>query len=212
MLWGERKELFGKNAVTIKEDKKAGNGGYSVVYEFGENGSLKDARLVKGEETVYGRHVDEQTFKKLSDALAQDKINLHNVQDTQLSTVFNAASFADGRVLIQLLNKNELYLGTAGNFKKLDATLQVQGGNSMYYKTAAGDNIALPYSYGGPGPNDVPSFNDEELEYLPIQSGSDPKALGLEIPEGTKVLDPFSPEVLAKAKPLSKPSPPRFRI
>ena len=206
MVWGERKELFGKNAITVSKDRDTGAGGYSVVYEFAENGALSDARLVNGTQTLRGALADSKTLQGLNDALAQGEITLYNRRDTEPASVFNAARFPDGRLLIQLANKNELYLGKPGSYEKLDATLQVQGGCSMYYKTAKGDSIALPYGMGGPGYDDIPKFNEEELTYVNVRPGQPPDKFGLDLSSGIRHLDPFSPEVAAP-RPVSTPKP-----
>lgn len=204
MVWGERKELFGKHAVTVAKDRETGAGGYSVVYEFGANGALADARLVSQAETVQGALATPETVQALNDALARGEIMLYGRQDTELSKVFNAASFPDGRLLVQLLNKNELYLGTPGNYEKVDAHLVAQGGNSMYYKTAAGEDIELPYGFGRPGRDDIPKFNGEELTYLPVEPGADPAKFGLALAPGVVHLDPFSQQLRTQ-----KPSAPK---
>ncbi len=202
---GERKELFGKNAINVAQNKDTGADAYSVVYEFAANGALADARLVAKTETVNGKLADEKTVLGLNEALAQNKITLHKYKAPD--SIFNAAQFLDGRLLIQLFNENQLYLGTPGNYTKLDAELKVQGGNSMYYKTATGESIDLPYGYGGPGPGNVPKFDGEELSYLDVGAGSDPAKLGLDLSPGIAHLNPFSPQLTAP-KP-QRPKPPR---
>ncbi|MDE1153440.1 MAG: hypothetical protein PW788_12960 [Micavibrio sp.] len=205
MVWGERKELFGKNAITVGLDRETGAGGYSVVYEFNDTGALTDARLVSKTETLRGTLADDKTVASLNAALQQDAIKLYKREDTALTKVFNVASFPDGKLLIQLFNRNELYIGTPGNYAKVDASLAVQGGNSMYYRTPDGGSIDLPYSYGGPGRNDVPTFKGEELKYLNVESGADPAKFGLQLDGGVKHLDPFSPQLKSSA-----PKPPKL--
>ncbi len=195
IVWGERKELFGKHAVTVAKNRDTGNAGYSVVYEF-ENNALVDARLVSPSETVRGALLDNAGLQALNAQLAAGDIKLYGNRDTELAKVFNVAAFADGRQLIQLMNKNELYLGTPGNFEKLDAKLFVQGGNSMYYKLATGESINLPYGYGGPN-HEVPTFAGEPMKYLDVRAGEDPAKLGLNLKGGVTPLDPFSPQLKA---------------
>ncbi len=200
MVYGERKELFGKNAITVSQDRTTGAGGYSVVYEFAAN----DYRLMKGNETVRGTLADDATVACLNQALAQNKIKLYTPQDTRPATVYNVARFADGRLLIQLANKSELYLGKDGDFKKLDAIPTLQGGGSKYYKLTTGEQIALPYGYGGPN-GEIPTFNGEELIWLNVKSGEDPAKFGLKIEAGVAPLDPFSPkQETQKPRPTTK--------
>lgn len=198
LVYGERKELFGKNAVTVGADRDTGATGYSVVHEFNAAGQLVDARLVSKEETLTGKLVDDAALAAMNAELAADKIRFLSQRDTELARVFNVASFPDGRLLVQLFNRNELYLGTPGNYEKLDAQLQAQGGNSMYYKLASGESIELPYSFGGPGRNDVPKFGDQELKYLDVKSGDKPEKYGLTIKPGVTPLTPFSPGLARK--------------
>jgi hypothetical protein len=201
MVWGERKELFGKNAINVAKDYKADTGGYSVVYEFSGSDVLTDARLVKGDETVRGQLADGPAVQVLNDSLTEGWLKLYGRQDMEPVTVYNAARFLDGRVLIQLCDRNELYLGTPGNYQKLDARLMAQGGCSMYYEMVSGEKIDLPYSFSGPKRGEMPTFNGEEMMYMNVESGADPAQLGLVIPQKTAI-DPFS-------VPVQKPNPPR---
>jgi hypothetical protein len=114
-------------------------------------------------------------------------------------------------LLIQLFNKNELYLGTSGNYTKVDASLAFQGRNSMHYKLATGESIELPYGFDGPGENDIPKFKGEELVYLNARSGEDPAKFGLNLSAGIVHLDPFSPQLTASrpgSPPRVTPKPP----
>jgi len=206
-IWGERKELFGKNAITVRGDRTTGAESYSVVHEFANDGKLLDARLVGTAATFHGQLADAETINNLNGALAQNALNLHSVRDTEPDRIFNAARFADGRLLIQLHNRNELYIGTPGNFEKVDAQLYVQGGNSMYYRTPEGEKIDLPYGYGGPN-GEAPSFKGEFLAYIKVNDNGDPAQFGLEIKRGIKHLSPFSPEVAVNQKPAApQPKP-----
>ncbi len=201
---GERKELFGKHALTVEKNKETGAGGYSVVYEFFWTGAAPDIRLVNDKKTVTGVLLVSDAAARMSDDIAAGKIILRDAEDMKPERIFNAAVFADGRILIQLFDKRELYLGTPGNYKKLDAKLLAQGGCSMYYKTRGGVEISLPYSYGGPGTKDIPVAGGEILKYLNVAPGTDPAELGLVLPPRVKAPDPFSPE-------LEKSNPPPAR-
>ena len=207
-IWGERKELFGKNAINVQADRSAGTEGYSIVHEFSETGQLSDARLVSKTQTFRGTLADTETLNSLNGALAQNALTLHSMQDMEPDCVFNAARFADGRLLVQLHNRNELYIGTPGNFEKVDARMYVQGGNSMYYRTPAGEEINLPYGYGGPN-NETPTFKGEPIAYIQVKDNCNPAQFGLQIDRGIKPLSPFSAEVLpagaAPAAPKPKP-------
>lgn len=210
-IYGERKELFGKNAITVRANPSTGDGEYSVVHEFTPSGQLSDARLVTRGQTFHGTLADAETVNNLNGALAQKAITLHNQQDTQPDRIFNAACFSDGRLLLQLHNRSELYIGTPGNFEKVDAQLVVQGGNSMYYRTPAGEDISLPYGYGGPN-HETPSFKGEYIAYIKVSGDGDPAQFGLTIDRGIpKHLSPVSPEVqpVATAKPPAGPGAPK---
>jgi len=204
IVWGERNDLFGKYAITVAKDRDTGAGDYSVVYEFNDSGSLLDARLVSKKETVRGTLADDKTVAALQDDVTQGRITFIERRDTELTKVFNAASFPDGTLLVQLHNRKGLYMGKDGNFTKVDAQLVVQGGGSMYYKTPDGASIDLPYGYGGPGRNDVPTFKGQELKYINVQSGSDPAKLGLKLEAAKPHLDPFSPQLKSAAPKLPK--------
>ncbi|MDE2337330.1 MAG: hypothetical protein KGL10_08455 [Alphaproteobacteria bacterium] len=212
MVYGERKELFGKHAVTVAKNRDTGAGGYSLVYEFFWNNAPADIRLVKDKTTVTGVAVEQDAVRRMSDDIAAGKTVLHDVRDMQPDRVFNVARFADGRLLIQLLNRNELYLGTPGNYEKVDAKCVLQGGCSMYYQTPAGERIDLPYGMGGPLQNDSPKFKGEKLEYIDVKSDGNPAEFGLELASKIVPLDPFSPQLEEKKSPPSAknafPKPP----
>ena len=193
----EREELFGKHAISVGKGDD-GAKPYSVVYEFNDVGALIDARLVSGTETARGVLADAKTVQDLSAAIASGALTLYAPRDTEPSKIFNVAQFPDGRLLVQLMNKNELYIGKPGSYEKLDATLQAQGGCSMYYKAASGETIHLPWGYGGPN-HETPTFGDQELLYnLKYKTGSDPSAAGLDLSGGIVALTPFSPGLPAK--------------
>lgn len=189
---GERKELFGKNAIIVQQDYASKRGGYAVVYEFGENGN--DVRLVRGQETIKGKLADDATVQALNDRLANDTLRLYSTRDTQPRKVFNAARFSDGRMLLHFEDKRELYIGTPGNYQRVDAQQTIQGGNSLYYKTADGVKISLPWSFGGPPDDEMPMYGDEVLNYA-SRGNDDPAKFGFVVPEPVKPLDPFSSEV-----------------
>ncbi len=227
VLYGERKELFGKNAVNVNTNNETGRPGYSVVWEFNEAGKLSDARAITKGQAVKGpvdqwlveRELDHRPgsvltkdvllrgvltdaarVQQISDRLAAGEITLYGDRDTRPPSIFNVARFTDGRLLVQLWNDDQLYIGTPGNFTKLDARKVAQGGNSMYYQTATGENIELPWSVGGASPGQFPKFGDETLNYMDVPTGAPPSAVGLDILGGVKALDLFSAEVQPKAK------------
>lgn len=209
MVYGERKELFGKQAVIVAANRENGSGDYAVVHEF-RNGALIDARLVKRDTTVEGKLADEQTLANLNADLASGALALRRPQDMRPPSVFNVAQFPDGRLLLQM-DKDELYLGTPGNFQKLDARKTVQGGNSMYYQMADGTPIALPYGMGGPRHGEPPMFGKQELVYLQT-TDRNPATFGLTFPPAPPFLDPFSTPAAAApaANAAFKPKAPGF--
>lgn len=203
IVYGERKELFGKHAITVSQDRNTGGGGYSVVYEFSDGKALSDARLVKGDQTVRGTLMDPAAVRDLNDVIASGGMTFYSDYDTRPDTIFNMARFEDGRLLIQLSNKNELYMGTPGNFEKVDAKPEVQGGNSMYYKLTSGGTVELPYGFGSPRHGENPKFDGEELTYI-TAFDRDPATYRLNLPSRPTHLDPFSPQ-------LSTPAPVKAR-
>ena len=208
-IYGERKELFGKNAITVRANKDTGDTEYNVVHEFAADGTLGDARIVTRGQTTHGKLADAETVNNLNGALAQNAITLRSTSDTEPDRIFNAARFSDGRLLLQLMNRNELYIGTPGNFEKVDAQLYVQGGNSMYYRTPDGQKIDLPYGYGGPN-HETPSFKGEYIGYVKVNGNGDPAQFGLTIDRGTpKHLSPVSPEVQPEAPKAPAPHAPK---
>lgn len=197
-LWGENKELFGKKAINVAKSDTVQTP-YSLVYEFAEDGALTDARLVTQGQTLRGKLADEMTVQTLNAALAQDQLKLYGYRDLEPVTVYNVAQFPDGKLLLQISNKHELYLGTPGNFEKLDAHLVAQGGCSMYYKLATGESIELPWGLGGMRHGEPPVFAGEELTYLNVPPGSDPAKFGLTFPAKATPLNPFSPGIAPAA-------------
>lgn len=187
MIGGERKELYGKNAIIVPR-----HGGYAVVYEFGENGN--DIRLVRDTETIKGKLADDTTVQTLNDKLLNNTLKLHSVRDTQPRKVSNAARFSDGRMLLHFSDKRELYIGTPGSYQRVDAKQTLQGGSSMWYKTADGVTIALPSSFDGPPHGKMPMYGDEVLNYV-SKGEDDPAKFGFTVAEPVKPLNPFSPEV-----------------
>lgn len=206
VIWGEHKELFGKHAITVPKNRETGAGGYSVVYEFDDNGGLSDARLVNDTQIIRGKAVDAAEIEKTNHALGQGKVTLNGKPDENRNFVFNVAQFSDGRLLIQMMT-NDLYLGTPGNYKKLDAHVICQGGNSMWYKMATGESIDLPYGYGGPKKGEVPMYNGEELTYKEVKTHK-PEEFGLVVSAGKPHLDPFSPQLTGASKAVFQPPKP----
>ena len=205
-VYGERKELFGKNAVNVS--KSATNPvAYNLVYEFAENGAMQDARIVTQTETSRGALLDGKTVQALSAALAAGQITMYDTSDTQPPSVYNAARLNDGRILIQMSGKNELYLGTpGGQYEKLDAHLYVQGGCSMYYKFPDGATVELPWGFGGPN-HETPKFKGEAMAYVTQRSGEDPMKYGLDLSGGVAHISPFTPGL--PQKPATQPAAPK---
>lgn len=203
-IYGEHKELFGKNALTVREDYTTRDPGYSVVYEFGDAGALTDARLVRGKDTFRGKLVDAVALADINAKISGGQITLYTTRDTQPPTVSRAARFADGRLLVMV--DRDLYLGTPGNYEKMDAQVVLQGGSSLYYKTGDGKSIALPWGMGGPN-GELPTFDGEPLNYVSNKSGEDPAKYGLTLPGRVAHLNPFSPQLSAQpaAKAAFKP-------
>lgn len=193
MVYGDRKELYGKQAVTVSANRETGSGDYAVVHEF-KNGALTDARLIQRNTTIDGKLADEQTLANINADLASGELKLRRPQEFRTPTVYNVAQFADGRLLVQLMGEErQLWMGKPGELKKLDAQNTLQGGGSMYYRTADGINVALPYGLGGPGHNDIPKFGEEELTYLHTRGNDgDPAKYGIVFPAPPAFLDPFS--------------------
>ena len=203
-VYGEGKELFGKQAITVREDYTTRDPGYSIVHEFGENGALTDARLIRGKETFRGKLADASIVADLNAKIQSGAITTYTTRDTQAPMVSRAARFADGRMLLMV--ERDLYLGTPGNYEKLDAQVVLQGGSSLYFKTGDGKRIALPWGMGGPN-GELPSFDSEPLNYVSSKSGEEPSKYGLTLPGRAEHLNPFSPQLSAKpaAKQAFKP-------
>lgn len=234
MLYGERKELFGKNAVNVNANNETGRPAYSVVWEFNEASKLVDARAITKAQALkepvdaflvdraldhrpgtvltkdflfHGALADAAVAKDISDRLAAGAITLYGDRDTRPPSIYNVARFADGRLLVQMFNDDKLYIGTPGNFKRLDARKVAQGGCSMYYQAASGESIELPWSIGGPSPGQFPKFGDETLNYVDVKTGASPESIGLSLTGSIKALDLFSAEVQPKTKSPAPKAP-----
>ncbi len=207
-IYGERKELFGKHAISVRGNRETGEPDYSVVYEFNDAKVLSDARLVTRDHTLRGTLADQQTIDALNGALLQNALMLYTTRDTRADSVFNAARFADGRYLIQMSNDNVLYLGTPGNYEKLEAKLHIQGGNSMYYRDTDGGMIELPWGMGGPRHGEMPKFKGETLNYVEVGPKGDPAQFGLSVAGKPAHLSPFHP-LLAQDSAGAQPKPPQ---
>lgn len=201
-IYGERKELFGKVALGVRGNRNSGDADYSVVYEFNDDKQLTDARLVCGVQTLRGTLAPQDVIDSFNGALAQGAMTLYTTRDTQPDSVFNVARMMDGRYLIQMSNTNTLYLGTPGNYQKLDAHLHIQGGNSMYYKDSDGGTIELPWGMGGPRHGELPKFKGEEMNYVSMK-GHDPEEFGLTLPPKQAHLSPFHADVLKNTPGIS---------
>jgi hypothetical protein len=202
MVYGDRKELFGKNAITVSRGPNV-QVPYSLVYEFSAAGALLDGRLVSADLTTPGKLLGADVVQQLNHDLAEGAITLRSPQDTLPVQVHRAAQFPDGRLLLQL-SKDQLYLGKPGNYQKLDAELTLIGGSSKYYRLADGGNIGLP---GRTTLDEGPTFKGERLVYLDIRGAEDPARFGLSLPAGLKAQSPFS-EPPSDSEP-SKPAPRR---
>ncbi len=206
-IYGESKELFGKKAITVNTSRTTGAQDYSVVYEFNDAQHLTDARLVTRGHTLHGTLASQDTVDSFNGALAQGALTLYTTRDTQSDSIFNVARLTDGRYLIQMSNTKTLYLGTPGNYRRLDAHLYLQGGNSMYYKDSDGGDIRLPWSYGGPRGGELPTFKGEEMNYVMPKQNGDPAEFGLTLPPKPAHLSPFHPQVFAVAKGKDSAAP-----
>ena len=169
---------------------------------------LRDARLVTGEHTVHGTLADQDFIQSLNGALAQNALKLYTTEDTRPDTIFNVARFVDGRYLIQMFNSNTLYLGTPGNYEKLQAKKVAQGGSSMYYRDIDGGDIALPWGMGEPRYGELPTYKGEELNYVKVSQKGDPAEFGLSVAAKLVHLSPFHPQ-LQPRKPNADSSAPK---
>jgi hypothetical protein len=210
--WGEKKELLGKfhhKIETRSEDFKK----YDLTYEV-EDGELIAARLITPFNRSAGKLADAATVAKLNDDLENGRLELQGRANPPHIT--RAAKFGDGRLLLLIdgLDKKErhtLLIGTPGNYEQIGLGSGVQGGNSFYYKTADGKDLALPYGYGGPKHDEAPQYGDEYLAYIPVDNAQDLAAFGVNITPPAPHLDPFCKEVADQRKSApSKASKQRF--
>lgn len=193
-IYGEHKELFGKKAISVRGNHNTGEPDYSLVYEFNDAQALTDARLVTRDRTLRGTLADQDTLNTLNGALAQGALTLYTTQDTAPAMLSRVARFVDGRYLILVSNRDhDLYIGTPGNYEKVDARLAIQGGNSLYFQTPQGERIDLPYSFGGPRHGELPTYKGEELNYVTLRQNGDPGEFGLDLKKGMTHLSPFHP-------------------
>lgn len=204
MVYGERKELFGKNAVSVQGNRQTGEEGYSVVYEFAEDGALYDARLVSRGQTLRGSLAPQNVVDTISAGIGQGAITLLTPDQTRPESIVNVARFPDGRLLVQLSKERALYVGTDGNFTKIDARLHAQGGSTMIYRLGTGGTVYLPWSFGGPARGEAPKYEETELSYLHNPTA---ESIGFTLDQGIKPLTPFSAEVLKNTQGAA-PKPP----
>lgn len=209
-IYGEHKELFGKKAITVRANRNTGEPDYSLVYEFNDAQQLTDARLITRDQTLRGTLADQDTLNTLNGALAQNALTLYTTEDTAPAALSRVARFADGRYLILVSNRqHDMYIGTPGNYEKVDARLAVQGGNSLYFQTPQGERIDLPYSFGGPRHGELPTYKGEELNYVTLRQNGDPAEFGLELKKGMAHLSPFHPQIAQDSAAPTAPQPPR---
>lgn len=208
--WGEKKELLGKfhhKLDTRAEDFKK----YDLTYEV-EDGALIAARLITPFNRSAGKLADEATVQKLNDDLENGRLELKG--RTNPPHITRAAKFGDGRLLLLIdgLDKKErhtLLIGTPGNYEQVKLGSGVQGGNSFYYKTEDGVNLALPYGYGGPKHDEPPQYGDEYLAYIPVENAQDLAAFGINITPPAPHLDPFCKEMKQQKTAPAQSSKPR---
>lgn len=204
MVYGERKELFGKNAVSVQGNRQTSEEGYSVVYEFAEDGTLYDARLVTRQQTMRGSLAAQNVVDTISAGIGQGAIMLLTPDQTRPESISNVARFDDGRLLVQVSKERALYIGTPGNYEKVDARLHAQGGSTMIYRLGTGGTVYLPWSFGGPPHGEKPKFEETELSYLHNPTA---ESIGFTLDQGIAPLTPFSAEVLKNAASRG-PKPP----
>lgn len=197
MVEGQCQSFAGKYTVSVAKDKDAGAPAYHLVHEFADDGRLIDARAICGGKTLSGVLAGAARVREIAESLRMGQLRLHSVDDTRPLRVFNMARFADGRMLIQLFMRHELYIGTPGNFEKLDAKLVGASGNNRSYRLSAGGSVELPWGAVGPS-LELPSFNGEKLQYMNFYIGENPAKFGLEV-DMPKPLNPFSPELAKTA-------------
>lgn len=209
-IYGEHKELFGKKAVSVRSDRTSGAPAYSLVYEFNDAQQLTDARLISGNTALPGTLLAQDALDSYRGALAQGALTLYNTQDTAPVMLSRVARFVDGRYLILVANDaHDMYIGTPGNYEKVDAQLYVQGGNSLYFKTPQGEKIDLPYGFGEPRFGEPPIYKGEELSYVRMQQNGNPAEFGLALSTGRPHLSPFHPLLEQPASPPTAPKPPQ---
>jgi len=194
--WGAKKELMGKvhhNIETTSDKFKK----YDLTYEI-EDGALIAARLITPFNRSAGKLADDATLQKLNDDLQNDRLELRGRPNPPHIT--RAAKFGDGRLLLLVEGLEEntrhtLLIGQPGNYEQIKLTNGVQGGNSFYYKTEDGIDLALPYGFGGPQEGETPQYGDEYLGYLPLKDPHDFDSFGIDIAAADPHLDPFSKEL-----------------
>lgn len=204
MLDGMQSSCAGETTLAVFKDKDLGIPPYDVVYRLDENGRPAAAQLRHDGRSTDGACMPDDDFGALQAAVSDGKIRLHDLAAQQPPRVFNIARFADGRLLVQLLFRAELYLGTPGNFQKLDVKLAGRQGNSRIYELPDGERIDLPWTAAGPG-LEPPVFKGVTLQYLNFYTGDAPAKYGLDI-YCVRPVCPFSPEIHQAMPDTLKPS------
>ena len=202
--WGEKKDLHGKIAHNLptRSDKFKN---YDVTYEI-EDGSLLAARLITPFSRSAGKLLDEEDVKTIGARLKDGSLTL--VRISEAPKVIRAARAGDGTtvVLVQSYKGPEgslertLYGGTADDLKPL-SNCYSQGGNSFYFNLPDGTEVALPYGFGAPTPNEPPTFGGKLMAYLDIEDDKDPAAFGIKMDVPEPHLDPFCPELYRHPEP-----------
>ncbi len=207
--WGEKKELLGKfhhKLETRSEDFKK----YDLTYEI-EDGDLIAARLITPFNRSAGKLADDAAVAKLNDDLENGHLELKG--RARPPHITRAAKFGDGRLLLLIdglekESRHTLLIGTPGNYEQIGLGSGVQGGNSFYYKTEDGTDLALPYGYGGPKHDEAPQYGNEYLAYIPVENAQDLAAFGVDFTAPDPHLDPFCKEMDGRKPPVApKPAP-----
>jgi hypothetical protein len=205
---GERKELLGKVHHRL-ETRAADLKNYDLTYEF-EDGKLIAARLIAGRTRSVGRQLSVDVLQTINDDLATGQMTLQNILPEP--TLIRAARFEDGEYLLVIDHYRDsefrsVLKGKPGAYEVIELSGGVQGGNSLYFTAKSGEEIRLPYGFGGPN-NESPSYGGRFLQYLDPRGNHTLASLGVPVKANPPHLDPFCPELRNGTNPCTKPPTP----
>lgn len=211
LCYGDRKELLGKHAHTVKTTSNSTEKDYTLTYEL-EDDALIAARLITEDSRSTGNLTDSKIVADLNQKLEDGSFDLMGRPNK--ANIMRVLDIGNDQTIVVVENfhpekRFTVFIGTPGNYQRLDVGGYVQGGNSFFIDDIGnGKNLELPWSVCGPNPREFPVYGGEPVKYLYPDTihdmAYDFEKFGLKAPEVTHI-SPFTPTKKPPSAAAAKP-------